>query len=112
MISHFCILNTCLFFFLVQERLHEKEQTIHELERRMEEKDRELHAIKLDNEAVCHPCSVLLSLYFWCSVHSDLISYHFLDRLGLKRTCSGNKTTNWQHSGMSLVDVVLCHIFV
>ncbi|PSS32963.1 Interaptin like [Actinidia chinensis var. chinensis] len=35
----------------LQERLHEMEQTINELERKMEEKDRELHAIKLDNEA-------------------------------------------------------------
>lgn len=36
----------------VQEQLHEREQTIHDLEREMEEKDTELHAIKLDNEAV------------------------------------------------------------
>ncbi|KAJ6976572.1 hypothetical protein NC653_028660 [Populus alba x Populus x berolinensis] len=35
----------------LQEQLHERGQTIHDLERRMEEKDRELHAIKLDNEA-------------------------------------------------------------
>ncbi|GFY84032.1 hypothetical protein Acr_03g0008060 [Actinidia rufa] len=35
----------------LQERLHEMEQTINELERKMEEKDRELNAIKLDNEA-------------------------------------------------------------
>ncbi|XP_057479592.1 uncharacterized protein LOC130766879 isoform X2 [Actinidia eriantha] len=35
----------------LQERLHEMELTINELERKMEEKDRELHAIKLDNEA-------------------------------------------------------------
>ncbi|KAF2299490.1 hypothetical protein GH714_032175 [Hevea brasiliensis] len=34
-----------------KEQLLEREQAIHELERRMEEKDRELHAIKLDNEA-------------------------------------------------------------
>ncbi|KAG6745513.1 hypothetical protein POTOM_050001 [Populus tomentosa] len=33
------------------EQLHERGQTIHDLDRRMEEKDRELHAIKLDNEA-------------------------------------------------------------
>jgi hypothetical protein len=36
-----------------QEQLREREQAIHELERRLEEKDRELHTIKLDNEAVC-----------------------------------------------------------
>ena len=40
------------------------EQTINELERKMEEKDRELHAIKLDNEAVgfflC-VCSIIAS---------------------------------------------------
>ena len=36
----------------MKERLHEMEQTINELERKMEEKDRELHAIKLDNEVV------------------------------------------------------------
>ncbi|KAJ9174330.1 hypothetical protein P3X46_017364 [Hevea brasiliensis] len=34
-----------------KEQLLEREQAIHELESRMEEKDRELHAIKLDNEA-------------------------------------------------------------
>ncbi|KAL9336470.1 hypothetical protein Peur_070958 [Populus x canadensis] len=38
-------------YYAVQEQLHERGQTIHDLERRMEEKDRELHAIKLDNEA-------------------------------------------------------------
>lgn len=36
-----------------QEQLCERERAIHELERKMEEKDRELHNIKLDNEAVC-----------------------------------------------------------
>lgn len=36
----------------LQEQLHEKEQAIHDLERKLEEKDRELHATKLDNEAV------------------------------------------------------------
>ncbi|RZC07333.1 hypothetical protein D0Y65_014598 [Glycine soja] len=35
----------------LQEQLCEREHTIHELERKMEEKDRELHSIKLDNEA-------------------------------------------------------------
>ncbi|KAJ6748686.1 hypothetical protein OIU79_029731 [Salix purpurea] len=35
----------------LQEQLRERGQTIHDLERRMEDKDRELHAIKLDNEA-------------------------------------------------------------
>jgi hypothetical protein len=40
-------------YYAVQEQLHERGQTIHDLERRMGEKDRELHAIKLDNEAVC-----------------------------------------------------------
>ncbi|KAF5732440.1 hypothetical protein HS088_TW18G01135 [Tripterygium wilfordii] len=35
----------------LQEQLHEREQMIHDLERKMGEKDRELHAIKLDNEA-------------------------------------------------------------
>ncbi|XP_057454201.1 uncharacterized protein LOC130745820 isoform X2 [Lotus japonicus] len=35
----------------LQEQLCERDQTILELERRMEEKDRELHTIKLDNEA-------------------------------------------------------------
>ncbi|XP_056159568.1 uncharacterized protein LOC115680701 isoform X3 [Syzygium oleosum] len=35
----------------LQEQLHEREQAIHDLERRMEEKDRELIAIKRDNEA-------------------------------------------------------------
>lgn len=35
----------------LQEQLHERDQTIDELERKLEDKDRELHAIKLDNEA-------------------------------------------------------------
>lgn len=35
----------------LQDQLREREQTIHELERRMEEKERELHAVRLDNEA-------------------------------------------------------------
>ncbi|KAG6417355.1 hypothetical protein SASPL_119509 [Salvia splendens] len=35
----------------LQEQLHEKEQKIYELERRMDEKERELHAIRLDSEA-------------------------------------------------------------
>ncbi|CAA2999451.1 Hypothetical predicted protein [Olea europaea subsp. europaea] len=34
-----------------QEQLHEKEQIIHELERKMEDKARELNAIRLDKEA-------------------------------------------------------------
>ncbi|XP_009624840.1 uncharacterized protein [Nicotiana tomentosiformis] len=34
-----------------QEQIHERDQKIYELERRMEEKERELHAIRLDNEA-------------------------------------------------------------
>ncbi|KAK7818754.1 hypothetical protein CFP56_041113, partial [Quercus suber] len=42
------LLNVALFG---QEQLREREQAVHELERKMEEKDRELHAIKLDNEA-------------------------------------------------------------
>ncbi|KAH6766886.1 hypothetical protein C2S52_017869 [Perilla frutescens var. hirtella] len=36
----------------LQEQLREKEQKIHDLERRTDEKERELHAIRLDNEAV------------------------------------------------------------
>ncbi|KAG6426602.1 hypothetical protein SASPL_110828 [Salvia splendens] len=35
----------------LQEQLHEKEQNLCELERKIEDKDRELHAIRLDNEA-------------------------------------------------------------
>ncbi|XP_042057436.1 uncharacterized protein LOC121801993 isoform X1 [Salvia splendens] len=35
----------------LQEQLHEKGQKIRELEMKMEDKDRELHAIRLDNEA-------------------------------------------------------------
>ena len=44
------LLNVALFG---QEQLCEREQAVHELERKMEEKDRELDAIKLDNKAVC-----------------------------------------------------------
>ncbi|KAJ8536947.1 hypothetical protein K7X08_035348 [Anisodus acutangulus] len=35
----------------LQEQIHERDQNNYELERRMEEKERELHAIRLDNEA-------------------------------------------------------------
>ncbi|GLT66648.1 hypothetical protein SLA2020_390030 [Shorea laevis] len=35
----------------LQEQLREREQALRELERKIEEKDRELHTIKLDNEA-------------------------------------------------------------
>ncbi|XP_059304473.1 uncharacterized protein LOC132056342 isoform X5 [Lycium ferocissimum] len=35
----------------LQEQIHERDQNFYELERRMEEKERELHAIRLDNEA-------------------------------------------------------------
>ncbi|KAH6828159.1 hypothetical protein C2S53_015109 [Perilla frutescens var. hirtella] len=35
----------------LKEQLHEKEQKIRELERKMEDQERELHAIRLDNEA-------------------------------------------------------------
>ena len=45
----------------MKERLHEMEQTINELERKMEEKDRELHAIKLDNEVVGFSFSIIAS---------------------------------------------------
>lgn len=41
-----------LLYLVVQEQLLEREQTIRELERKMDEKDRELLAIKRDNEAV------------------------------------------------------------
>lgn len=41
-----------LLFWMSQEKLQEREQHILELERKLEEKERELHTIKLDNEAV------------------------------------------------------------
>lgn len=37
---------------IVQEQLQERERCIHELEMKMEERDRNLRAIKIDNEAV------------------------------------------------------------
>ena len=40
------------FGWFRQGQLCEREQTIHELERKMEEKERELHAVRLDNDAV------------------------------------------------------------
>ncbi|KAJ6672935.1 hypothetical protein OIU85_014189 [Salix viminalis] len=45
------ILLNVFALFHKAEQLRERGQTIHDLERRMEDKDRELHAIKLDNEA-------------------------------------------------------------
>lgn len=36
----------------MQEQLQLRDHTIRDLERKLEDKDRELHAIKLDNEAV------------------------------------------------------------
>ena len=38
---------------VVQDQLCERDQAIHELERKLEDKDRELQSIKLDSEAVC-----------------------------------------------------------
>lgn len=61
-----------LLYLVVQEQLCEREQTIHELERKMEEKERELHAIKLDNEAVSGFGCVLP--LFYC-IHLMLISF-------------------------------------
>lgn len=43
-----------------QEQLHEREQSILELERKLEEKDRELRAMKIDTEAVCFSSSLFL----------------------------------------------------
>jgi len=54
--SHWLRIVGCLkktVYLTLQEQLCERERAIHELERKMEEKDRELHKIKLDNEAVC-----------------------------------------------------------
>lgn len=59
--------NCCAYYLLVvlleQEQLHEREQHILELEMKLEEKDRELHATKIDTEAVCFG-SLSLSLSF------------------------------------------------
>lgn len=38
---------------IVKEQLREREQSKHELEREIENKERELHAIRLDTQAVC-----------------------------------------------------------
>ena len=46
------LLMICGFGCILQEQLHESEQTIHELERKLEEKERELLTVRLDNEAV------------------------------------------------------------
>lgn len=63
-------------FLAVQEQLCERDQTIHELERKIEDKDRELQSIKLDNEAVCcffpHACFVSLRMLKTIFLHSLL----------------------------------------
>ena len=78
------LLNVALFG---QEQLREREQAVHELERKMEEKDRELHAIKLDNEAVCWVLA-----YFWyvlyadewaISINSEITNIDWVDWAGL-----------------------------
>lgn len=40
-------------FWCLKEQLREREQAKHELEREIENKERELHAIRLDTQAVC-----------------------------------------------------------
>lgn len=49
---HYCVFCLLLFPLVLKEQLREKDQRILELERKMDEKERELHAIRLDNEAV------------------------------------------------------------
>lgn len=61
---------------MVQEQLREKEQIIHDLEKKMEDKDKEILAIKRDNEAVGGDHAPLFSSNFF------LVSYlyiHFID---------------------------------
>ncbi|RWW05010.1 hypothetical protein BHE74_00029850 [Ensete ventricosum] len=45
----------------LKEQLHEREQSILELERKLEEKDRELRSMKIDTEAVCFASHLLCS---------------------------------------------------
>lgn len=46
----------------MKEQLREREHAIHELERKIEEAQRELHAIRLESEAVCFTILLLYAL--------------------------------------------------
>lgn len=69
---------------MLQEQLHEREQSIHELERKMEEKDRELHAVRLDNEAVSFVKKKMVSSLFAILLRA-LFADLSLCRLGLRK---------------------------
>ena len=58
--------------------MHEKEENIRELERKIEEKDRELHAIRLDNEAVS-----LTIIYVFFLLLKWIVSIHIYCLAGL-----------------------------
>lgn len=86
----------------MKEQLREMEQGIHELEREIEVKERELHAIRLDTQAVCyHLCSYEVlgpPLFKFISQYSIFD----LGRCGPKMIFSENKTKNWQILGMGI----------
>ncbi|XP_050251404.1 uncharacterized protein LOC126698306 isoform X1 [Quercus robur] len=67
----------------LQEQLREREQAVHELERKMEEKDRELDAIKLDNEAA------------WAK--EDLLREQNKELASFRRECDHSEVERAQH---------------
>lgn len=77
--------------FVVQEQLREKEQIIHDLEKKMEEKDRELLAIKRDNEAVGQDHSPIIFLHFLHN-YIRLFSFSFMNMAGLGQGRSVERT--------------------
>lgn len=66
----------------------------------MEEKDRELHAIKLENEAVCQ--IFFFSSLLFGDIDMYITLYFYSVRHGLNRTFFANKTKSLQLSGFFL----------
>lgn len=66
--TDFCFLfELSIVIHVEQEQLHEKEQHILDLERKLEERERELRAMKIDTEAVCYASTsfVLFNCEAW-----------------------------------------------
>ena len=89
----------------MKEQLREKEQRILEVERKMEDKERELHAIRLDNEAVCFATFHVIegNLVSAPGALANLNSFFVINfsRHGLKRIFLESRAKSYKRTGMS-----------
>lgn len=101
--------SECPFRRFVKEQLREKEQRILELERKLEDKERELHAIRLDNEAVCLETFCVIGLcedediLFQYLVLANLNAFFviYFSRHGLKRTFLESRAKSYKLTGIN-----------